>query len=137
MRTTGTVEHPVPEGLPRNPAFSNVVAVSGPVKTVYIGGQNAVDGDGNLVGEGDIAAQTAQIFDNLEACLAAAGAELRHIVKWNILVVDGTDIRPALAVFQQRWDGETPPPVITVATVANVARPGMLAEIEAIAVVPE
>jgi enamine deaminase RidA (YjgF/YER057c/UK114 family) len=46
-----------------------------------VGGQNAVDAGGNIVGAGDITAQTRQIFANLEAALAAAGAGLEHIVR--------------------------------------------------------
>ncbi len=50
--TTGSVRYVDPEGLHKNPAFTNVVVVEGPVRTVYVGGQNAVDGSGNIVGKG-------------------------------------------------------------------------------------
>ena len=72
-----------------------------------------------------------------EACLAAAGAQVKHVIKWTVLVKEGTDIRPAFGVFQQRWGKATPPPVITVAMVAGLAGPDALAELEATAVVPE
>jgi enamine deaminase RidA (YjgF/YER057c/UK114 family) len=68
------VQHLDPEGLPKKPAFTNVVVASGRVKTIYVGGQNAVDPSGEIVGKGDIAAQTDQIFRNLETALAVAGA---------------------------------------------------------------
>ena len=87
----GRVEFLNPDGLPRNPAFSNVAVVSGSVRTIYIGGQDAVDADGNIVGIGDIAAQTEQVLRNLRTALAAAGAGPEHVVKWNVLVVDGQD----------------------------------------------
>jgi len=45
-----------PEGLVQSPAFSHVAVVPPGATTVYIGGQNAVDGDGTLVGGDDIAA---------------------------------------------------------------------------------
>jgi enamine deaminase RidA (YjgF/YER057c/UK114 family) len=70
----GRVEFLNPDGLPRNPAFSNVAVVSGSVRTIYIGGQDAVDAEGNIVGIGDIAAQTEQVLRNLRTALAAAGA---------------------------------------------------------------
>jgi enamine deaminase RidA (YjgF/YER057c/UK114 family) len=54
MSEHGRVEYLNPEELPRNPAFTNVVAVSGPVKTVYVAGQNAVTASGEIVGKGDI-----------------------------------------------------------------------------------
>src|SRR5918996_4344090 len=87
----GRVEFLSPEGLPRNPAFSNVAVVSGNVRTIYIGGQDAVDAEGNIVGIGDIAAQTEQVLRNLLTALAAASAGPEHVVKWNVLVVDGQD----------------------------------------------
>ena len=87
----GRVEFLNPDGLPRNPAFSNVAVVSGSVRTIYIGGQDAVDAEGNIVGIGDIAAQTEQVLRNLRTALAAASAGPEHVVKWNVLVVDGQD----------------------------------------------
>jgi enamine deaminase RidA (YjgF/YER057c/UK114 family) len=49
-----SIKHLNPEGLHKNPAYSQAVAVAGPVKTVYVGGQNAVDSEGKLVGKGDL-----------------------------------------------------------------------------------
>lgn len=43
-----------------NPAFTQVVAVSEPVRTIYVSGQNAVDTAGSIVGKGDIVAQIAR-----------------------------------------------------------------------------
>ena len=54
----GKVEFVNPDTLVRNPAFTNVVIASGPVRTVYIGGQDAVDASGQIVGKGDLKAQT-------------------------------------------------------------------------------
>jgi hypothetical protein len=87
--TTGSVRYVDPEGLHKNPAFTNVVVVEGPVRTVHVGGQNAVDGSGNIVGKGDVAAQTEQVLANLREALAAGGAGPEHVVKWNVLVVEG------------------------------------------------
>ena len=85
----GRVELLSPEGLVQSPAFSNVAVVSGPVRTIYVGGQDAVDADGKVVGEGDLAAQTAQVLTNIKTALAAAGAGPEHVVKWNLFVVEG------------------------------------------------
>ncbi len=70
----GIVQHLNPEALNQNPAFTNVIAVTGPVRMVYIGGQNAIDASGVIVGKGDIRAQTEQVFHNLQVALAAGGA---------------------------------------------------------------
>jgi enamine deaminase RidA (YjgF/YER057c/UK114 family) len=130
-------QHISPEGLHHNPAFSQVVTVSSSARTIYIGGQNAVDATGAIVGKGDLKAQTEQIFKNLEIALRAAGAELHDIIKWNIYTVQGQDPRPAVEVFQQVWGRETPPPLITGIFVAGLAHPDYLVEIEAIAVVSQ
>jgi enamine deaminase RidA (YjgF/YER057c/UK114 family) len=134
--THGRVEFLNPDGLPRNPAFSNVAVVSGPVRTIYIGGQDAVDAEGSVVGVGDIGAQTEQVLRNLRTALAAAGAGPEHVVKWNILVVDGQAISSGFEAFQRAWVAQTDPPVITVAVVKGLANPDFLVEMDAIAVVP-
>lgn len=54
---SGRVELLSPDGLIKSPAFSNVAVVSGPVKTIYIGGQDAITAEGELVGKGDLAAR--------------------------------------------------------------------------------
>jgi len=85
----GRVEHLNPEGLHKNPAYSKVVVTTGNVRTVYAGGQNAVDASGEVVVRGDMGAQAEQIFRTLETALAAGGATLDHVVKWNVYVVQG------------------------------------------------
>ena len=60
----GTLEHPHPEGLLHNPAFSQVVAASGR-RTIYTAGQVSIDERGALVGAADLAAQTAQAMRNV------------------------------------------------------------------------
>jgi enamine deaminase RidA (YjgF/YER057c/UK114 family) len=132
-----SVKHLNPDGMHRNPAFSQAVAVTGAHTTLYIGGQDAVNEKGEVVGEGDIAAQTRQIFRNLRTILEAAGGKLEHIVKWNIYVVAGTDIMPAVGVFGEVWDRHVPPPIITTVFVAALGHPAWLCEIEAVAVIPE
>ena len=47
------VHHLNPPTLHRNPAYSQAVAVSGGARTIYVGGQNAVDASGAIVGKGD------------------------------------------------------------------------------------
>jgi enamine deaminase RidA (YjgF/YER057c/UK114 family) len=132
----GQVEHLNPEGLPQNPAFTNVVIVSGPVRTIYIGGQDAVDATGQIVGVDDIGAQAGQVFANIQTALEAAGAGLEHVVKWTILIVQGQPLEPGYAAFQRVWGERPNPPAITAAYVSALARPEFLVEIDAIAVVP-
>ena len=70
----GQVQYLSPDTLSKNPAFTNVVVVSGSVKTVDVGGQDAVDASGAIIGKGDLKLQTEQILQNIQAALAAGGA---------------------------------------------------------------
>ena len=60
-----------------------MVTVEGPAKTVYVGGQNAVDAAGDIVG-GDLETQTVRALQNMQTALAAAGASLVDVIKWPI-----------------------------------------------------
>ena len=133
----GQVLYINPDGLPRNPAFTNVIVVTGQMKTIYIGGQDAVDASGTIVGKGDIKKQTEQVLANLQTALQAGGAELEHVVKWNVYVVQGQSLQPAFEVFQQVWGRRPNPPVISMMFVSGLANPDFLVEMDAIAVVPQ
>ncbi len=133
----GRVQFINPDGLTKNPAFSNVAVVSGNVKTVYVGGQNAVDAAGNVVGKGDLGTQTEQVLKNLKAALAAGGAGPEHVVKWNIYILAGQSIQEGFAAFQRVWGMPATPPLITGVFVAGLAHPDFLVEMDAVAVVPE
>lgn len=133
----GNVQHLNPEGLHKNPAFSQAVAVSGNARTIYVGGQNAVDVSGNIVGKGDLRVQTEQALHNLQTALAAGGAGLEQVVKWNIYVVQGQSVQAGLEAFQQVWGERSNPPAISVLFVAALAHPDFLVEIDAVAVIPE
>jgi enamine deaminase RidA (YjgF/YER057c/UK114 family) len=124
-----------PETMHNNPAFSQGVIVDGHARTIYIGGQNAVDATGAVVGQGDLAAQTEQIFNNMETVLAEAGAKLENVIQWRLFIVQGQDIRPGFEVFQRRWGPHANPPLVSMAFVSALAHPDYLVEIEAIAVV--
>ena len=133
---SAVVEHINPDGMIRNPAFTQVVTVTGPVKTVYIGAQNAVDGDRNIVGKGDIGAQTDQILKNIELCLEAAGPRREHLISWNIYITAGQDLGPAAEAGMRWWGGRPNPPLNNVMFVSGFTPDDFLISIDAIAVVP-
>jgi enamine deaminase RidA (YjgF/YER057c/UK114 family) len=107
------------------------------VRTIYVGGQDAVDASGAIVGKGDIKAQTEQILKNIQAALAAGGADLEHVVKWNLYVVEGQSLREGFEAFQRFWGKRANPPAISFMFVAALAHPDYLAEMDAVAVIPE
>jgi len=132
----GSVHHLNPQTLHKNPAFTQVITVTGPARTIYIGGQDAVDEGGTIVGKGDLAAQTHQVLLNLRTALAAAGARPEHIIKWNVYLVQGQSLQAGFTAFQQFWGDQPNPPVITGIYVSGLAHPDFLVEMDAIAVVP-
>jgi len=135
--THGQVQHINPDDLSKNSAFTNVIVASGQMKTVYIGGQDAIDASGTITGKGDIKQQTEQVLKNLQSALKAGGADVEHVIKWNIYVVQGQPIQPAFEVFQRVWGRRPNPPAITMVFVSGLANPDFLVEMDAIALVPQ
>ena len=130
------IEHLNPPSMHSNPAFSQAISVEGPHRTLYIGGQNAVDGAGQIVGIGDIAAQAAQVARNVRAVLDAAQAGPEAIVKWNVHVVQGHELSPAMQAFHKELASAAKPATVTVLYVAGLAHPDFLIEVDAVAVLP-
>jgi enamine deaminase RidA (YjgF/YER057c/UK114 family) len=127
--------HLNPGGLRRNPAFSQAVRVEPGAALVFIGGQNGVDADGQLVD--GMNAQTVQALRNVAIAAEAGGSSLERVVKWTMLVARDAPIGEALAAFGEVWGDRGAPPAITVALVGSLANPAFLIEIEAVAVAPE
>lgn len=105
-------------------------------KTLHLAGQVAWDKDYNIVGPGDLAAQTRQVLVNLRAVLAAVGATPADVIRIRTYIVDHTPdklgvIGAELGAF---YAGATPAPN-TMVGVAALALPDFLIEIEAIATV--
>jgi reactive intermediate/imine deaminase len=130
---TPQVKRTNPPALSRPTGYTHIVEVTGPVKTIYISGQIAFDKDGNVVGAGDMKAQAEQVFKNLDAALAAAGATFANVVKMNTYVTD-MEKAPAVREVRARYFGETTP-ASTLVQVARLARPELMLEIEVIAAV--
>lgn len=137
MSLADQVQYLNPDDLNKNPAFTNVVVVSGSVKTVYVGGQDAVDAEGNIIGVGDLKAQTEQVLKNIQVALAAGGAQIEHIVKWNLYIVEGQPLQVGFEAFQRFWGNRPNPPAITGVFVSGLAHPDFLVEMDAIAVAPQ
>jgi enamine deaminase RidA (YjgF/YER057c/UK114 family) len=124
-----------PEGLVASPAFSHVAIVPPGATTVYIGGQNAVDHNGELVGGADVAAQTRQVMANLVTALAAAGAGIEHLVSVSVVLVEGVDVQAAYAAAAPSLGAARVPPLVSAALVSGLGVPGALVEVSAVAAV--
>jgi enamine deaminase RidA (YjgF/YER057c/UK114 family) len=123
-----------PSGLVVSPAFSHVAVVPPGATTIYVGGQNAVDADGALVGADDVAAQSIRALANAKVALQSVGASVDDVVQWTVLIVDGADLGAAYGSIASDLASDEPA-LVTAARVAGLGMPGALVEISAIAAV--
>lgn len=124
-----------PPTLAAPTGYTHVVEVAGAARTVYIAGQVAYNERREVVGVGDMAAQTEQVYRNLEAALAAAGASFTDVVKMTTYITDMSQAQAARAV-RARYFGETLP-ASTLVEVTALAQPDLMIEIEVVAAVTE
>jgi reactive intermediate/imine deaminase len=118
-----------PPGLSQPLSAYCLVARKGSIVTTA--GAIALDAEGNVVGEGDIEAQTRQTIGNLQAALEGAGASLQDILKTTIFITDMANYQGMNKVYAEYFQ-DHPPARSTVR--ADLVLPQLLVEIEAIAV---
>ena len=108
---------------------------------IFVGGQMSADGSGNILGVGDIAVQTRNVFANIGKVLAEAGSDWSHVVKLNTYYVfDGSP-----DAVKQFWEDMTrvrmeflvpPGPAATAVRVAGLIYADALIEADVVAVLP-
>ena len=124
-----------PDGLPSPVGpYSNVVATP-PGRMVFVAGQVALDANGEIVGAGDVAAQTRQVMENLRIALEAAGATFADVVRVVNYITD-VDLFGQMAAVRKEYLVE-PYPASTLVEVSALMYPELLIEIEATPVVAE
>ena len=93
--------------------YSQAIAVG---DLVFCSGQIALDPQtGEIVGQGDVKAETHQVMLNLKAVLKAAGIKLSHAVKATIYLLDMSEFSEVNEVYASYFGGEIPPARATVA----------------------
>ena len=102
--------------------------------TAYIAGQIALDTEGNLVGQGDVGAQTHQVYTNLQAILEELGGSLEDIVKLTTYLTDRSHLETFRRVRNRFFEDPFPPN--TLLFISGLAQPDYLVEIEAVAYLP-
>lgn len=75
---------------------------------LFTAGQVPLNPDTMTLVEGDIAAQTERVFDNLEAIVTGAGTTLGRTVKATVYLMDMADFAAMNAVFEKRFEGHRP-----------------------------
>lgn len=98
---------------------------------LFISGQVALDEKGNLVGKGDIEAQTEQVMQNLKRILEGAKADFGDIVKITVHLIDFAD-RQRFHKVRRKYFGNNLP-ASTLVMVNSLIDKDMLVEVEAIA----
>lgn len=106
---------------------------------VFVAGQVALDANGNLVGKGDVKAQTQQVFENIGHVLANAGASFGNVVQFTTYLVGREAIPPFVQARTQIFPGLFPDSVYppnTLLIINGLVREEFLVEIQAIAALP-
>jgi 2-iminobutanoate/2-iminopropanoate deaminase len=115
--------------------YSQAVRVeTGDAVWIHVSGQIAIDREGNLVGPGDVPAQTRQVFENLRAILVAHGATFADVVKIGTYLTTLDDLAGMREVRSEYLTAE--PPASTAVQVVALVVPEALIEIDLVAVVP-
>ena len=131
------IKHINPETMAKPRGYSHAISITGNHKTIYIGGQNAINENGVLIGKNSLKQQTEQVLRNIEKILKSSGGNIENVVKFNIHIVQGQNPQEGFQAFQGKWDVKEKSPTITVLFVAGLGNPDWLVEIDAIAVTPE
>ena len=117
-------------------AWTRKLNISAGVKlgeTVVLSGTVALDSEGTVVGQGDIYAQSKQIFKNIEEALTSAGATMADVMKITTYLTDISDYKEFGRARTEAFPGGVPAST-AVATPALIM-PELLVEVEAIAVI--
>lgn len=120
------------------PTYSHASVVEAGTKLAFLAGSVPLDGEGNLVGEGDPARQAERVIANLREQLRSVGSDLEHVLATDVYVVSSEP-----AVLSTVWEVveasglSSGPHSSTLIGVACLGYTGQLVEITATAVVPD
>jgi len=126
------IERINPEGMTQPTGYTHVVRFD---RLLFIAGQVSTDGDGNVIGAGDMRAQVRQVHENLKAVLASQGADFGDVTKITIYTTDIDAFRESADIRSEYWSEGAP--ASTLVQIDRLARPVFLVEIEATAIAPE
>ncbi|MFF0740050.1 RidA family protein [Streptomyces sp. NPDC004111] len=120
-----------PDSLHSTPGYHHITVVEAG-RTAHLAGQCPLDSAGDLVGPGDVLAQTDRVVANTLTALAAVGARPEDVVRTVIYVV--SDDRQVLSSVWQRLNALPLAPAFSTAStllgVAQLGYPGQLVELD-------
>jgi 2-iminobutanoate/2-iminopropanoate deaminase len=123
IRLPGTIAEPISH-------YTDAVLAGG---FLWISGMLPTDAEGNLVGQGDVVAQTEQVFRNIEAVLSAADLTFAQVIRVTVYLRN-VDDRPLINPVRRKYFGDSRP-ASTLVEISRLALGDALIEIEAVAVV--
>ena len=124
------LRHFSPAGIrPPFGRYHHAVEVVGASRLLFLSGQLGIRADGTV--PDDVAAQAAQAFANIDACLASAGFARAQVVRLSVFLTEA-EYRVAYMQVRDGWAAD-PPPASTLLVVKALALPACKVEIEAIA----
>ena len=127
-------ENIFPAGISKPTGHWTTVTTARPGKMVFISGLTAKNERGELVGVGDIRAQTRQVCENLKLAMQAAGGTLADLVRVDVYVREMTGFKDIHEIRREYFGPN--PPASTMVAVSAFTHPDMLIEINAIGVLP-
>jgi enamine deaminase RidA (YjgF/YER057c/UK114 family) len=122
-----------PEGLPVPRGSYSLVAIAQPGRMVFVAGQTASDPQGNVVGIGDVRAQTRYIIEKIQRAVEAAGGTINDVVAMSVFTTDVRYHRDINEIRREVLGSNFP--TSTMVQVVALARPELLLEINATAVI--
>jgi len=112
------------------PATFSQCLVAG--EAIFVSGQHAGNDDGGIGGDGTMLSQATIAFGRIKALLEAAGATMDDVAKLNVYVTDITQRAQVGEARRKFFSGDFP--CSTMVEISSIVRPGLLVEIDAIAV---
>jgi enamine deaminase RidA (YjgF/YER057c/UK114 family) len=116
--------------------YTHVVSVDGPARLLFISGQVSKNKEDELVGKGDLDAQTRQVYLNLGTVLKSMGASFADVVKQNIYTTRPDQVQTIRRV-RTEFLSKAEPPASTLVGVTGLVDPEFLIEIEMVAVLKQ
>ena len=109
--------------------------IAGEGVMLHVSGQVAWDADGNVIGVGDVEAQTVQVFENIKTIIETVGGTLEDIVALTLYFLD-RDHLPAIQQVRRRYLKVPGAPTSTAIQVSGLVDPQLLVEITPVALIP-
>ena len=122
-----------PDGLPTPRGSYSLVNIAQPGRLVFIAGQTASDPQGSVAGIADVRAQTRYILEKIKRAVEAAGGTIDDVVAMSVFTTDVRYHRDINEVRREFLGGNFP--ASTMVQVVALARPELLLEINATAVI--